>query len=234
MTGIFSLLKTIFLPMIFPGKTHESFMLINLNQWFLSFFSTLDYTAIIILMAVESSIIPFPSEIVMPPAGYLASQGQLNIFLVILAGVLGSLLGALFNYFLAITLGRSLLYSLAESRWGKLLLLSPKKLQASENFFNQYGRSATLVGRLVPAVRQLISLPAGLARMPLKDFVIFTALGSTIWLTILTILGYAFGANQKIILDYYKYFKEAIWLLFIILALSGFIYFLIKKKHKKL
>jgi len=220
--------------MIFPGKTHESFMLINLNQWFLSFFSTLDYTAIIILMAVESSIIPFPSEIVMPPAGYLASQGQLNIFLVILAGVLGSLLGALFNYFLAITLGRSLLYSLAESRWGKLLLLSPKKLQASENFFNQYGRSATLVGRLVPAVRQLISLPAGLARMPLKDFVIFTALGSTIWLTILTILGYAFGANQKIILDYYKYFKEAIWLLFIILALSGFIYFLIKKKHKKL
>lgn len=204
-----------------------------LTHWILMGFQSLDYWSITVLMAVESSLIPFPSEIIIPPAGYLASLGQLNLLGVIVAGVIGSLIGALFNYFLALTAGRAILYSLAESRWGKMLLLSPKKLDRSEAYFNQYGKVATLIGRLLPAIRQLISLPAGLAEMPLGSFIIFTTLGSAIWVTILAVAGYTFGANQTAIMEYYRYFKEITWIVLSVLAIIAIIYFLKKSKRRK-
>ncbi len=208
-------------------------MFLNAAHWLLSLFSSLDYWAIIVLMAIESSLFPLPSELVMPPAGYLASQGQLNFVLVILAGTLGSCLGALFNYFLADTLGRAILYSFADSRWGKLVFLTPKKLEKSENYFNQYGRISTFLGRLVPVIRHLISIPAGLARMPLRDFILFTALGSLIWMTILTTLGYVFGANQDAIIGFYLYYKEISWTIIIIVFIALLAYFFRKHKRRK-
>ena len=184
-------------------------------------------------MAIESSFFPLPSELVMPPAGYLASTGALNIFLVIAAGTLGSCLGALFNYFLALTLGRTILYSLADSRWGKLLFLSPKKLEKSEAYFNHYGRAATFIGRLVPAVRHLISIPAGLARMPLPDFIGFTALGSFIWITVLSLLGYLLGNNYQAIKNFYNYYKEVSWTILLVLLVALAIYWFKRRRRKK-
>ncbi|MBU1255318.1 DedA family protein, partial [Patescibacteria group bacterium] len=145
------------------------------------------YIGITLLMTVESSFIPFPSEIVIPPAAYLAQQGQMNIFLVIIAGIAGSLFGALINYYLAYTLGRKAIYS----------LINKKKIVKAENYFLEYGNASTLLGRFVPAVRQLISIPAGFFRMSLKSFILYTSIGSGIWVIILAILGYAFGANQE-------------------------------------
>ena len=135
---------------------------ITMTHYLLALFGGWGYAGIFVLMAVESSLIPFPSEVVIPPAGYLASQGQLNIVLVILAGTVGSLAGAWFNYFLARYLGAPLLNEFAESKTAKLILLTPKKLQKAENYFLAYGRSSTFFGRLIPVIRQLISLPAGL------------------------------------------------------------------------
>lgn len=190
-----------------------------ITNWILSFFSYLDYWAIFVLMTIESSLVPFPSEVVMVPAGYLASQGQLHILLVVAVGTLGSLIGALFNYFLADFLGRPLLYRLAAGRWGKLLLLSPQKLERSEAYFNRYGHIATFIGRLLPVIRQLISLPAGLARMPLLSFVGFTALGASIWMTVLALLGYFLGINQAIIKHYYHYLQTGVWLGLAVIAM---------------
>jgi len=170
-------------------------MMTELANLFLGYFHNLNYISITALMTVESSFIPFPSEVVMPPAGWLASQGQLNLFLVIICGTLGSLLGALINYFLARYLGRTILYSLINTPAAKWLFLSQKKLERAEKYFQRYGNVSTLIGRLLPAVRQLISLPAGLAKMNLKNFIIYTVIGAGLWNIILTLLGYWLGAN---------------------------------------
>lgn len=162
------------------------------------------YSGIVFLMAVESSFIPFPSEIVIPPAAYLAQQGKMNIFLVILAGTIGSIIGALVNYFLAYTLGRKIIYSLASHKLLKFFLINEKKISHTENYFLKYSGISTLFGRFVPAVRQLISLPAGFSKMNLKKFILYTSIGSGAWVTILAILGYAFGANQELLSKYYK------------------------------
>jgi membrane protein DedA with SNARE-associated domain len=208
-------------------------MFLSLAHWLLSLFSSLNYGAIIILMAIESSFFPLPSELVMPPAGYLASTGQLNVFLVIAAGALGSVLGALVNYALSATLGRAIIYAFADSRWGKLLLLSAKKLDKSEAYFNRYGRIATFTGRLVPVVRHLISIPAGLSKMPLLDFIAFTALGAAVWVAVLTTAGYIFGANQTAIINFYIYYKEISWLLLLAAFIIITAHFIIKKQRRK-
>ncbi|KKR13864.1 MAG: hypothetical protein UT42_C0036G0001, partial [Candidatus Falkowbacteria bacterium GW2011_GWA2_39_24] len=140
-----------------------------------------------------------PSEIVMPPAGYLAAQGQLNIVLVIICGIVGSLLGALINYGIAFYLGRKIIYALVSTRWAKFLMLSPKKIAKAEAYFLRYGQTATFLGRLVVGVRHLISIPAGLSRMPLPSFLLFTGLGSSIWVTILTLFGYWLGKNNELL-----------------------------------
>lgn len=163
---------------------------VSFIEWCLD---NLNYWTITLLMAIESSFIPFPSEVVVPPAAYKAYHGELNIWLVILFSTLGAEVGALVNYYLAKYLGRPIIYSFAESRVGRMCLLSAKKMEQAEAFFNKHGVISTFIGRLVPAVRQLISIPAGLARMNMPKFLIFTALGALTWNSILAMLGYVAG-----------------------------------------
>lgn len=151
----------------------------------------LNYGTVLLFMAIESSFIPFPSEAVVPPAAWKATvSGDMNIFLVVLFATLGALIGALFNYFLALWLGRPIIYKFAGSRLGHMCLLDEAKVKHAEEYFDKHGAASTLIGRLVPAVRQLISIPAGLARMSFSRFVLFTSLGAGAWNIILAILGY--------------------------------------------
>jgi membrane protein DedA with SNARE-associated domain len=191
--------------------------------------SDIGYLGIAILMTIESSFIPFPSEIIIPPAAYLAQQGQFNIILVVMAGLVGSLLGALINYFLAYTLGRKVIYFLVNQRFSKLLLINQEKLNKAEKYFLRYGNISTFIGRLVPWIRQLISIPAGFSKMNLTSFIFYTSLGSGIWVIILAILGYSFGSNQEML---EKYYQEISWI-FVGLALVIIIGILIKKKVKR-
>ena len=157
-------------------------------QWCLDH---LNYWTITLLMTIESSFIPFPSEVVVPPAAYKAAVGhELNIYLVVLFATLGADLGALINYFLAKWLGRPLIYKFANSRFGHMCLIDETKVHHAEEYFDKRGAMSTFIGRLIPAVRQLISIPAGLARMKLSTFLLFTTLGAGIWNTILAFLGY--------------------------------------------
>ena len=154
----------------------------------------LNYWVITLLMAIESSFIPFPSEVVVPPAAYkAATTGELNVFLVVLCATLGAIIGALVNYGLARYLGRPLVYRFAESRIGHMCLIDSAKVENAERYFDEHGAVGTFFGRLVPAVRQLISIPAGLARMSLGRFLLYTTLGATIWNSILAGMGWYIG-----------------------------------------
>jgi membrane protein DedA with SNARE-associated domain len=170
----------------------------------------INYLTVTILMAIESSFIPFPSEIVVPPAAFKAAQGQLNIFGVIGAANLGAIIGALFNYYLAMSLGRKIVYSLANTRIARMMLVTPEGIQKAESFFNKYGRSSTFVGRLLPAIRQLISIPAGLSKMKMKPFLIYTILGSTLWNLILATMGYVLYQNKGLLDKYYRYLTHGL------------------------
>lgn len=189
------------------------------------------YLGIVFLMAIESSFIPFPSEIVIPPAAYLAYTGDMNIYLVVLFGVLGSLIGASVNYFLAMGLGRPLVYTLVEKKWARLFLLSKKSVEKSESYFLKYGGISTFLGRLVPAVRQLISLPAGFVKMKFSSFLFFTFLGSALWVSILAALGYFFGAKQEVFKLYYKEISMVL-IVFAVLILAFYAYFRSKRRVK--
>ncbi|HQG36445.1 MAG TPA: DedA family protein [Bacteroidales bacterium] len=156
-------------------------------SWYMSH---LNYFTVALLMTIESSLIPFPSEVIIPFAAYKAAQGQLNVYFVILSGTAGALVGAFVNYFLGLWLGRPLIYKFAGSTVGRMLLLSEAKVKHAEDYFIKNGKSSTFVGRLVPGVRQLISIPAGLAKMNLRDFVIYTSFGAGIWNIILAVVGY--------------------------------------------
>jgi len=186
------------------------------------------YWGVVVLMTIESSFIPFPSEIIVPPAAYLAQQGQFNIYLVIIAGIAGSLLGALINYYLAYTLGRKIIYALAGKKFSKFLLINPEKLIQAERYFLKYGNVSTFVGRFVPWIRQLISIPAGFSKMNLKRFIFYTSLGSGIWVIILAVLGYVFGSNQELLAGYYK----EISLFFAFLALVIIIGILVNRVNR--
>lgn len=151
----------------------------------------LNYGTVLLFMAIESSFIPFPSEAVVPPAAWKATvTGEMNIFLVVLFATVGALIGALINYCLALWLGRPIIYKFANSRIGHMCLLDEAKIKYAEEYFDKHGAASTLIGRLVPAVRQLISIPAGLARMSMPRFLFFTTLGAGAWNIILAILGY--------------------------------------------
>ena len=190
-----------------------------------------NYYTITALMAVESSFIPFPSEIVIPPAAYIASKenSDLNIYLVVAFGTLGALMGALINYFLALWLGRPIMYKFAESKVGRLCLLSKEKIQVAEDYFVKHGKISTLIGRLIPAVRQLISIPAGLSKMNLFSFCLFTALGAGAWNCVLALLGYIAQGQQDLIEEYSHELSVVIMALFILVV----IYFIIKTYVKK-
>ena len=169
-------------------------MLERVVDWLLAGLLQLGYPGIVALMAMESSILPVPSELVMPPAGYWAAKGEMNFILAVLCGVLGSVIGALANYYGAHWIGGPFL-----RRYGKYVFLSESALARSERFFAQHGEFSTFVGRLFPVVRHLISIPAGLHRMPLPKFIGYTALGSFVWCAILTGIGFALGRNEAVL-----------------------------------
>jgi membrane protein DedA with SNARE-associated domain len=173
-------------------------------------------------MAVESSFIPFPSEIVLVPAGYLASEGKMSISMIMLSGTAGSLLGAFVNYYLALLLGRRIL-----QRYGKYFFIQENALIKMEVFFQKHGAISTFTGRLIPGIRQLISIPAGLSRMNLGVFSFYTTLGAGIWALILVLLGYFIGENKELIELYLKQ------IIYIILTLLGIIVFLYYAYHKR-
>ena len=164
----------------------------------------LNYGTIALLMAVESSFIPFPSELVVPPAAYKAMQPEsdLNIIFIVLFATLGALAGAFINYFLAKLLGRPIIYKFADSRLGHFLLLDSDKVTKAERFFLEHGAISTLVGRLIPAIRQLISIPAGLSKMKLWAFALYTTIGATFWNIILAVLGYIAHGQKDMIQQY--------------------------------
>jgi len=154
------------------------------------------YPGIVMLMALESSFFPFPSEVVIPPAAYLAASGKMNIGMVILCGTLGSLLGAVFNYWLALKFGRPFF-----EKHGRYLLVNLRSLEKADRFFERHGHISTFVGRLLPGIRQYISLPAGLARMNIFTFCAATVLGAGIWVLVLAAMGYWFGRNEQLVLQ---------------------------------
>lgn len=157
-------------------------------QWCLD---NLNYWTITLLMAIESSFIPFPSEVVVPPAAYKAAgSGELNIFLIVFFATLGANIGAVINYYLAYFIGRPMVYRFANSRIGHICLIDEAKVKRAEQYFDEHGAVSTFVGRLVPAVRQLISIPAGLAKMKIGSFLLYTTLGAGIWNSILAAIGW--------------------------------------------
>lgn len=174
-------------------------MITDIITWIVSTISSLGYLGIFILMMIESSFIPFPSEVIMIPAGYLASKGEMNMLAVIGCGILGSLVGALINYYLAIRLGRPLLLE-----YGKYVMFKEHHLLKMESFFARHGHISTFTGRLIPMIRQYISIPAGLARMNLPVFCFYTSLGAGIWVIILSLLGYFIGENETLIKEYLR------------------------------
>jgi membrane protein DedA with SNARE-associated domain len=173
-------------------------------DWYMQHIS---YLSVFLLMMVESTVLPMPSELVIPPAAYLAARGDLNIFLVVLSGTSGALTGSLINYVVSITLGRKIVYALADSKWARLILVNREKIHKAENFFVKNGKSSTLIGRLVPGIRHLISIPAGLAKMPLPTFMLWTFIGAGIWNVVLSLLGYFFYSQQELLEQYYDELK---------------------------
>jgi membrane protein DedA with SNARE-associated domain len=171
-------------------------MLESFVQWLLDRFRDLGYPGIVVLMAIESSVVPLPSELVMPPAGYLAAKGEMSFAVVVACGVLGSLLGSLANYGLARWLGRAFFL-----RLGKYVLLTERGLDRSERYFAAHGEISVFMGRMLPVVRHLISIPAGIARMSVVRFVLFTGLGALVWCTILTWIGWFIGTRENVILQ---------------------------------
>jgi membrane protein DedA with SNARE-associated domain len=175
-------------------------------DWYMQ---NISYLTVFFLMMIESTVLPMPSELVIPPAAWLAASGELNIIGVILAGTLGALTGALINYVLGYTLGRKIIYALADTKWARLIFITREKVEKAESFFIKNGKSSTLIGRLVPGVRHLISIPAGMAKMPLGAFMLWTFIGAGIWNIILAMLGYFFYSQQELL---HKYYKELIWI----------------------
>lgn len=208
-------------------------------QWCLDH---LNYWTITLLMAIESSFIPFPSEVVVPPAAWKAAAGNggLNVWLVVLFATVGANIGALINYYLAKWLGRPIVYKFANSRFGHMCLIDEAKVKHAEEFFEKHGAVATFIGRLIPAVRQLISIPAGLARMKLTTFLLFTTLGAGIWNAVLAAIGYYLSKvpgieTEEQLLEKVNEYSHEIGLVCIVLAIFvvGFLIYKGTAGHKK-
>jgi membrane protein DedA with SNARE-associated domain len=184
----------------------------TLFDWYMA---NLNYFTVGLLMAIESTFLPLPSEVVIPFAAYKAGQGDMNVFLVIFSGTVGALCGSLINYTLAYYLGRPLVYKLADSKLGKVFLLSKEKVIHAEEFFIRNGKTSTFIGRLIPGVRHLISIPAGLAKMNLRDFMLFTFVGAGIWNIILAIIGFYLYEIREQIFPYIGHIMLAVGVLFV-------------------
>ena len=201
--------------------------------------ANMNYTAVGVLMTVESSFIPFPSEVVIPPAVYVASNPDsasgMNVWIILLVGTLGALLGAFINYFLSRWLGRPIIYAFVDSKVGHLLSLNREKMERAEEYFNQRGNISTLVGRLIPVIRQLISIPAGLSKMNIGAFALFTFLGAAIWNVVLTLLGIlAYRAAKPDLIEQYSHHISIAIIAIFCLAIAFFVIrYLLKKKKGK-
>lgn len=199
----------------------------------------LNYWTVMLFMVIESSFIPFPSEAVVPPAAWKAAvTGDMNVVLVVVFATLGALLGAFVNYYLAVWLGRPIVYKFANSRLGHMCLIDEAKVQHAERYFDKHGAVSTFVGRLVPAVRQLISIPAGLARMGLGRFILYTSLGAGVWNAILAALGYYMSTipgmqTEEAVMDKVKEYSSEIGIVFIVLAVFVVAYLAYKGLKKK-
>lgn len=199
-------------------------MIAEIIAWIVSTVGSLGYPGIFLLMMLESSFVPFPSEVIMIPAGYLASKGEMHILLAVLCGLFGSLIGALINYYLAVWLGRPLLL-----HYGKYVMFKDVHLQKMEIFFQRHGHISTFTGRLIPMIRQYISIPAGLARMNIPMFCFYTSLGAGIWVIILTLLGYFIGENEALIKEY---LRDIIVMLFIACVIGVGIYWQMQRRSR--
>lgn len=185
----------------------------TLFDWYMA---NLNYFTIALLMLIESTFLPLPSEVVIPFAAYKAGQGELNVFIVVISGTIGALTGSLINYTLAYYLGRPIVYKFAGSRLGRMCLLSEEKVMHAEEYFIRNGKTSTIIGRLVPGIRHLISIPAGLARMSLRDFILFTFMGAGIWNIILAIIGYYLYAVREQIFPYVGHILLGVGLIFVV------------------
>ena len=196
----------------------------SLFDWYMA---NLNYFTVALLMAIESTFMPLPSEVVIPFAAWKAAQGDLNVFMVVVFGTIGALGGSLINYFLARYLGRPIIYKFAGSSAGRLFLLSEEKVRHAEEYFIRNGKSSTFIGRLVPGVRHLISIPAGLAKMNLRDFMLFTVAGAGIWNVILAVIGYYLYEMREQIFPYIGHILLAIGAVFAV-----YLVFRERKKRK--
>jgi len=188
-------------------------------DWYMA---NLNYFTIYLLMTVESSFIPFPSEIVVPFAAWKAGEGTLSLAGVLLSSTAGAMSGAVINYYLSIWLGRPLLYRLADTKWAHALLINRKNVENAERYFVKHGKASTFVGRLVPAVRQLISIPAGLSRMNAGAFLLYTFLGASLWNIVLAVIGYFAYDMRDYILPYLDWVMYAVGAIFVaFLAFKG-------------
>ncbi len=207
-------------------------IVMKVENWYAN---NMNYLSITLLMTVESSFIPFPSEIVIPPAAYVAGKEDsslhatenypINVLLIVLFGTIGAMLGAIINYLLAMWLGRPIIYAFADSKVGHICLLSSEKVKKAEDYFNEHGKVSTFVGRLIPGIRQLISIPAGLSKMHFGQFLLYTFLGAGIWNIVLALLGYIAHGQMDLIHAYSHELSIAI------MALLGIVvvYFVVKR-----
>ena len=202
--------------------------------------SHMNYASITALMTIESSFIPFPSEVVIPPAVYVASEPTsalcatgnypVDVALIVLFGTIGAMLGAVINYLLSMWLGRPIIYKFADSRVGHLLLLSSEKVQKAERYFNDHGKVSTFIGRLIPGIRQLISIPAGLAKMHFGQFMLYTFLGAFIWNSVLALLGYIAHGQADLINQY----SHELSIIILVIVCVVVLYYVGKLVYKKL
>ena len=204
-------------------------------NWISNLLGNLNYGTIFFLMMLESTVVPVPSEFVVTPAAYHAASGQLDIWLVILAATIGADLGASINYFVALYVGRPVIYRFANSHWGKMCLLNQEKVEKSERYFDEHGIVATLTGRLIPGIRHLISIPAGLARMNYWKFLLYTTIGAGAWHSILAALGWYLHAivPEEQLNDKISEYAEYIKIVILALVVLAIVYFLIKHYTKR-
>lgn len=215
------------------------FQLFDAHAFFDWFYHHASYWFVFIFMIIESSFIPFPSELVVPPAAYIAAnRGDMNFFIIVLVATAGALVGALVNYYLSLWLGRPIIYSFADSRFGRACMVTPEKVKKAEDYFDRHGAFSTFVGRLIPVIRQFISIPAGLARMNIVKFMVFTSLGAMLWNIILAGLGYWLGKTvqydglEEKIEQYNSYLSWA-GLLLLVVVVAVITYNATRKKHKQ-
>ena len=193
--------------------------------------ANMDYWVVTLFMAIESSFIPFPSEVVIIPAAYIAiNQGTMSIPMIVLAGTVGAIIGALVNYFLALWLGRPIIYKFADTKISHMLLIDRDGVEKAEKYFAEHGAVGTFVGRLIPVIRQLISIPAGLAKLKMTTFLLFTGLGAAIWNAVLAILGAVLGKSmpEEVLIEKVEQYSDYVKIVLVVIVLIGFAYYVKK------